>query len=443
MHDCVVVGAGLAGLAAADDLVRRGFDVAVLEARERPGGRLLTETAASGDTIELGGQWIMPGQDRMFELIERAGLDTVSPGPGDALVSLRGTASRVGTASDEFGMTPFEVADLGQGMQRFHRLAARARGNSAWAQANAAWLGQPLSRWVKANLRTSGGQTNFLRVMEQVVDDPGTSLDEALSASTGVDLDALVPVHTTVTQERVAGGLAAVTDHLAAALGERVSFASRVSGIKTLPDSVVVQVAGGPEVEARVVLLTVPAHLVSEITFEPALPAWRADVVAGVPRGNVIKAAMVFERAWWRDQNWSGQVSLDSGALRVLFDSTDGPHGVLMGYFEGPEASGMGKWSVSLRQRSFLDVVRQVFGPDVPAPIAYTDLDWSVEEFTGGCHGAHFAPSAWAALAGRLAAPEGRAFFAGAEYSARFTGFCEGAVRSGLDAASQISRYLA
>ena len=62
--DVVIVGAGLAGLCAAKKLVECGHrDILVLEARDRVGGRTLT-TTVEGQVVDLGGQWIGPGQRR-------------------------------------------------------------------------------------------------------------------------------------------------------------------------------------------------------------------------------------------------------------------------------------------------------------------------------------------------------------------------------------------
>lgn len=61
--DVAIVGAGLAGLTAARDLLRKGVSVAVLEARDRVGGRTLSRHLQDGSVVELGGQWIGPGQD--------------------------------------------------------------------------------------------------------------------------------------------------------------------------------------------------------------------------------------------------------------------------------------------------------------------------------------------------------------------------------------------
>ncbi len=73
-HDVIVVGAGLSGLAAAEALVARGMDVAVLEARARPGGRILTRRSVAGGGFDLGPAWIWPHDRRMQALVARLGL---------------------------------------------------------------------------------------------------------------------------------------------------------------------------------------------------------------------------------------------------------------------------------------------------------------------------------------------------------------------------------
>jgi monoamine oxidase len=75
--DVVVVGAGLAGLAAASRLVDAGAEVVVVEARDRVGGRTLTLPAADGTPIDHGGHWIGPTQDRIAALAERVGVTSV------------------------------------------------------------------------------------------------------------------------------------------------------------------------------------------------------------------------------------------------------------------------------------------------------------------------------------------------------------------------------
>ena len=80
---------------------------------------------------------------------------------------------------------------------------------------------------------------------------------------------------------------------------------------------------------------------------------------------------------------------------------------------------------------------------DGAKPIGYVERDWGAERFTGGCHGAHFAPGVWTANGPLLAQDEGVLHWAGAEYASRFNGYLEGAVRSGREAATRVTRSLA
>src|SRR3546814_6415757 len=75
--DVVIVGAGAAGLTAANDLRRAGLSVAVLEARDRVGGRLWTDVI-DGAMLEIGGQWVSPDQDALIETVAELGLETYS-----------------------------------------------------------------------------------------------------------------------------------------------------------------------------------------------------------------------------------------------------------------------------------------------------------------------------------------------------------------------------
>src|SRR6478609_9840927 len=74
-RDVVVVGAGPSGLTAARELKKAGLSVAVLEARDRVGGRTWTDTI-DGAMLEIGGQWVSPDQTALLELLDELGLQT-------------------------------------------------------------------------------------------------------------------------------------------------------------------------------------------------------------------------------------------------------------------------------------------------------------------------------------------------------------------------------
>src|ERR671917_1156181 len=93
--DVAVVGAGFAGVTAARELKKAGLSVAVLEARDRGGGRVLTEPIGDGKVVEVGGQWVGPGQDRLYALAREVGVETFrTHAHGENLIEFRGQTKR-------------------------------------------------------------------------------------------------------------------------------------------------------------------------------------------------------------------------------------------------------------------------------------------------------------------------------------------------------------
>ena len=444
MLDCAIIGAGLAGLVAARDLRNRGLGVVVLEARDRVGGRVENGVLADGQYVELGGQWIGAGHDAIFELIERYGLRTIGiPARGNLVVRIHGRLLEVPSAADGVELTPFEVADLSQGLLRLRRLAHRLADDPAWVAANDAWLRQDLRRWVRTNLRTGGAQARFGEVYEAAFGPmiPKATLEEGLrQINSGPSLETMIANNGGLNQQRIEGGMTALCEALANDLGEVVRLGNPVTKV-THGDTAVVTLASGETIEARTVVSTLPPRLAVALEYDPPLPQWRRDVAEKVAPGNVIKAYLVYETPFWRERGLSGQSSSDEGAVRVTFDTTpaDSTRGLLMGFFEGNEADSLAHRSLETRRRAFVESAVHAFGEEAAEPSEYVERDWSAEQYTRGCHGAHFAPGIWTSNGPVLAASEGCLYWAGAEYSTKFNGYMEGAVRSGEEVAATIA----
>lgn len=449
MLDCAIIGAGLAGLVAAQYLVDRGLKVVVLEGRDRVGGRVENRALSDGGYVELGGQWIGPGFDALTEIIDDLGLTTVGlPAKGNLVVRLRGQALEVPSSDEAPTLTPFEVSDLGQGLLRLRRLAERLRDDPAWRKSNGAWLGQDLRRWVSTNLRTQGAQRRFAEVYAAAFGPmpKGATLLEGLhQVNSGPDLESMLASNGGLHQKRVDGGMATVATALAERLGDVVRLNAEAVKVAYSDRSATVTLADGEEIEAKQVISTLPPRLALAMEYDPPLPAWRKEAADKVAPGNVIKAFLIYDHPFWRDRGFSGQSSADEGAVRVTFDTTadKSNRGHLMGFFEGADADSLSRRSVTLRERAFVDSVVRTFGQTAAKPVAYIERNWSSEKFTGGCHGAHFSPGVWTTNGPILAEPEGVLHWAGAEYSTRFNGYMEGAVRSGREVAAAVARDLA
>ena len=443
MLDCIVVGAGLAGLVCALDLSDAGLDVIVLEARDRIGGRVENSALADGQVIELGGQWISPSHEIMNQFVDNYHLKRIPMTHGDTILVATGKATRVPPRAGDFSVSPFEMADLGQGVVRFENLV-ELNTDEDWVQGRQGWLSQSTNRWINANLRTAGGKLSFAKVLAATLGDQDlstTPLAEALRRSeNGLSIDALVAVSGGLPIFRLDGGVAKICDGLANDVGDKIVLGAPVTTIATGRRSVRVTTAAGDVYEAAQVILTIPAWLVDQIDFNPPLPGWREEIAAKQTAGSMIKSFLVYPNPWWWQEGLSGQMGSDVGPVQVTFDASSGEngYGVLMGFFDGDDADTWRKASQTLRERALADAATTAFGERAAHPICYSERDWFTEEFTQGCHVPHFTPGLWTVNGSLLAEPEGRIHFAGSEYATRYNGYLEGAAYSARQAVDEV-----
>src|SRR3954454_5885452 len=232
--DVAVVGAGFAGIVAARELEKRGLGVVVLEARDRVGGRVLNEPIGDGKVVEVGGQWVGPGQDRLYALARETGVETFpTHATGENLIEFRGELKRYkGTIPR---ISPAVIADVGQAQAKLDRLARKVDLDAPWRTPYAEKLdAQTFWSWMRRNVYTSGGRMLIELSIEAVwAAQPGDlSLLHVLFyiASAG-KFDLLLDTGGGAQQDRFVGGSQLVAERAAQTLGDRLMLDAPVRRI--------------------------------------------------------------------------------------------------------------------------------------------------------------------------------------------------------------------
>lgn len=441
--DTVVVGAGLAGLVAARDLTRAGHEVLVMEARDRVGGRLLGAELPDGQPVDLGGQWVGPGQNRVLELIDQLGLETFP-----THVAGRHIAELGGTRAEYTGriprLDPVTLADIGQTQWRLDRMAARVPTGEPWRAVDADKLdAQTFDTWLRRTARTRRGR-DFFRLVTEAVFSAGPEDLSALWAGYYIHaaggLDVMIGTTGGAQQDRIVGGAQPVALGLARELGGRVQLDHPVERIEWHDAGALVR-AAGRVVRARRVVIAVPPPLAARIRFSPGLPGGRDQLTQRMPMGRVIKVNVVYETPFWRAYGWSGQANSATRPLGTVFDNSppDAGTGMLVGFLEGRHADLGARLTPDERRALVLDDLAGYFGPRARHAIDVLELDWAAEEFSRGCYGAFATPGTLTRFGPHLRRPIGPLHWAGTETATRWAGYMDGAVESGQRVAREIT----
>jgi monoamine oxidase len=437
--DVAVVGAGLAGLAAARDLAAGGASVVVLEARDRVGGR--RESVPLGDGIfDLGGQWLGPTQHRMLKLVGDLGLETFPTYDlgrkilmvGDRRSTYKGTIPK---------MSPLKLIAIQRSLMKMESLAKRVRTDRE--SPNASRLdGTSVETWKLRNLPQRATRGTFDVAIRTIfgAEPAEVSLLYALwyAAAAGGFMP-LVEVTNGAQETRFVTGSQQVSLRLAEPFGRELILNAAARRVVQDPEGVTVESDAGTH-RARRVIVAVPPTLAGRIAYDPPLPALRDELSQRYPMGATLKAHALYDRAFWRESGLSGEVVFaDARPVSVAFDNSthDGAQPALVAFVVGRQARQIGALPENERRRAVLDALATAFGSHVLDPVAYVDRDWSAEPWTRGCPTGFMPPGVLTTFGPALREPVGRIHWAGTETATEWAGYMEGAVQSGERAARE------
>jgi monoamine oxidase len=439
--DVAVVGAGLAGLTAARAVHDAGRAVAVLEARDRVGGRTLNEPIGDGKVVEIGGQWVGPTQHRVSKLIRELGLETFPTYTrGKNLFERRGRLRRYrGTIPR---VSPLALAEIGLVIRRINRMTRKLDPERPWTAPQAAeWNSQTFATWMRRNVRTRTARDMMrLAIWAVWASEPEdlSLLHVLFYIRSAGSMEVLLDTEGGAQDSRIVGGSQLISIRMAEQLGDAVLLGAPVRRIEHGPGGVTVS-SNRQSVRARHAIVALAPALSGRIEYDPPLPAVRDGLTQRMGLGSVVKCMAVYSEPFWRGEGLSGQVASADGPVSVATDNSppDGSPGVLLGFLEGNAARKASGLPQGERREIVLGCFRRFFGERATRPDHYVDKAWAEEEWSRGCYGGFMAPGVWLEHGRALHEPIGPLHWAGAETATVWNGYMDGAVSSGERAAQE------
>lgn len=420
----VVIGAGLAGLAAGQELARRGQDVQLLEARQRPGGRVWTSRVWPDLPVDLGATWIHGVRNNpLTALADAVGAARIATRYGSALwLAGDGTPLRMKaplkTAVRMLDRIRDEIDDAEDDLS----LACAVRGSRVWHQATAKQR-LTLRKWINTSIEHEYG-ADWEQVSAWYFDDDKDFAGEDVLFPRGID--ALLPP---------------LTD------GLRIGFGTAVRALAPEGAGVRLRLADGSTLRADHVVVTVPLGVLQRegIAFEAPLAPERLRALGLLRMGLLNKCYLRFDRtAWDTGCDWLQWFSPREGEWAEWIDLAHiAGAPVLLGFNAGAQAVEVEGLSDADTVAAAHAALAGMFGTSFPRPVAAQITRWGCDPFAVGSYSFNgvgsrartrraFAGTDW----------DGALVFAGEAASARYFGTAHGAIRSGRKAARQLLKRL-
>lgn len=418
-RSCVVVGSGLAGLSAALKLKKAGWNVTVLEARNRIGGRVFSHVMpeSGGLICELGAEWVGESHERIIELCREFEIPLQKHQFEDYLLR-NGRVSRPG----EWDFSPQAKAAFEKMIAGYERLTALQKqrlDRTDW------WTHLSDIGFTRDDLllRDLADSTDFGESIRHV--SAFSALAEYAESSPKNEMD-----------YKMTGGNSRLIDELVKRIGmENIRTGMKVSQINQRAGTVTV-IAGEERFQADACICTAPVASLRKIKFNPPLPAAQREAAQRLNYSRIIKNSVLYEGRFWKDDNFS---MITDTTSHYYFHSTQkqpGTRGILTAYAIGEKADVLASQDDARRMnvitRDLID-----FDPNAPRLAkGIASYAWQRDEYTEGAY-ALYRPGQWFGIRPVLARPHLKVLFAG-EHLADWQGFMEGAINTGEDAANAL-----
>jgi monoamine oxidase len=429
VFDIAVLGAGLGGLSAARDLARAGADVIVLEARERPGGRVEAVTLPDGRTVQAGGEVFGHGHTAYRELVGELGLEIVPSYVAEPGRMSWGLVDGVYVGDEPPWMTPQELADAARVESAFTALAEGLDPEDPWAHPDATALDEiSVGAWLRSlDALPAVRRRHDLASLSLSCDAP-----ERTSLLADLRKHAVLGGHGFYDLERweglkVADGSAAVALAMARELAGRIRFGTVVERIDVIDCGVRITILGGETIDAEVVVCAIPASPLRDVTITGLSDA-RLQSLRYQRNALAAKVVVAYEDSFWQHNGQNGLSECE-----WLFGSTWPQGPATLSLLVPPERfAPFLAAPPAARTAEVLDGLCSLYGDAARTPVAMLERMWGADPFTRG-YIASWAPGDLGRVGPLHGKHEPPFYVAGSDHWV--AGYMEGAVRTGREAA--------
>jgi len=443
----VVVGAGLAGLGAAYLLGERGYEVTLVEARERPGGRIWTwrEPFKDGQWLESGATSTDDGSKRVLKWCQAFGLEVVPPPrpspPPELLLHLKGETfpARELILRNPYGL-PLELAKVPPQalLARYLApLAAKLPDRASWTRPE--WAAYD-AKSLATLLREAGAPSAARSLMAQAAEGGSPTTTSALWALR----EAARPRLAGVTKSLVVkGGMDRLPKAFAERLKGRILYDTALVALRVRGERVTAFVESkgrAAPVEARHVVLAAPFGALREVEFDPVLPAGKARAIQELPYALVSQVHVQTRSRFYERRGLQSLLFTDTPLGRVVVatppDSPSG-RGLLQVWMHGEAAAEIDGMLEEKRIPYVLALLELV----LPGAREYAETvrfhSWNLDPWARGAW-RQFSPGQVAALHPQVAPAVGPLHFGG-EHTSTVEAGLEGALESAERVVAEIA----
>ncbi|HLT24105.1 MAG TPA: NAD(P)/FAD-dependent oxidoreductase [Ignavibacteria bacterium] len=414
----IIIGAGFAGLSAAHMLKQNGYDVTILEARNRISGRVFSHKISDDLVIELGAEWVGSSHERLIGMCEEFGLE------------LKDNRFQSHMIYDNIYYPKGQWDYSSEWNQKFDDIIRNYPNLTEQDKIkldNMDWWRFLVNNGIQPrdlDIREYLDSTDFGETIRSV--SAYAALAEYAESSEYNEMDL-----------KIAGGNGRFADELAKRIGsENILLDHAVEEVSQTSGGVKVNCKNGKSFEGDYLICTTPTLSVMKIKWTPGLPNEKTDALNALQYARINKNATLYSSRFWNDEAFDMITDTHAHYYYHATKNQPGPEGVLISYNTGDKADIMAKHSKHHKEKLAVENLKLAFGDVSGYAMKNLNYYWGEDPYSAGAY-ALYGKGQWFTIMPILKEKFVNVYFAG-EHLADWQGFMEGAINSGEEAAAEI-----